>query len=578
MRHPPECRTRPRAAAGAAPASLATVQKSLDGCTGLSETRLRDLRSAVRRVAELLGNEPAAIPLSMETIQAGLAAVNPLAIGMTPKRLTNLRSDFVAAVKASGVISIKLDGKAALGPHWSTLLSGLNRRRHLGLLRLARFLSSRGTKPGEISDDAIGEFVAAVRAGSLHKKPNVLHRQVTKIWNEAARELGLPTVTVPSFKPPPKRIDPSLLPASFIKDRDRYLAWCAVSDPFASDARNRPLAPRTLKLAKNQIHAAVSALVKTGVQPARIRSLADLVTVENLKSILRQRLADAGGRRSAFDHYLARALVRVAREWVEVDGDVLAELRRLASKWPAPTRYDLTPKNRKFLRQFDDPQTLRRLRLLPEILWKEVQNDIARKPNFRSLAKAQAALGIGLPTFMPVRPENLAELEFDKHIFLKTGPGAISTLELSPGEVKNNNGIAFDIPPHLAKMLIEYRERVAPAHIGHRPGRLFVHPDGTAKAQSTVAYLIGTFVKRRAGITLTPHQLRHLAGKIILDANPGNFEGVKQVLGHKTLKTTMIYAGIDTRRAGRYHQTLIERAVAQQIPQPKRRRRKGEVA
>jgi integrase len=561
------------------PANLATVLAALDGSSALSETRQRDLRSAVRRMAELLGNGPSAIPLVMEKIQAGLSTVNPMAVGMTPKRLTNIRSDFVAAVRASGVIPIKLNGKAKLSPEWIDLLSRLSKQRaHLGLARLARFASDQGIKPEGMNDRVIDEFMAAVREGSLHKNPKALHRQVTLIWNEAAADskLGLPRVTVPSFRPPKKRIDEKLLPASFLKDRDRYLVWCSVSDPFAADARPRPLARRTLKLAKDQIHAAVSALVKSGKKPEHIRSLADLVTVENLKSILRQRLADAGGQHKSFNHYLGRALVRIAREWVRVSNARLTELKTIASKLPAPTRFDLTPKNKEFVRQFDDPQTLRRLRRLPEQLWKEVKNEIRKKPNFRTLAKAQAALAIGLPTFMPVRPENVWELEFDKHIFLKTGPGAVSSLELDAEEVKNDNVIAFDIPPHLVKMLTEYREQIAPAHLGRRPTRLFVHLDGTPKAQSTVAYLISTYAKRRAGITLTPHQFRHLAAKVTLDADPGNFEGVKQELGHKNLKTTMIYAGINSRRAGRHHHALIERAVARQTPQPKRRRKKEE--
>ncbi len=331
-----------------------------------------------------------------------------------------------------------------------------------------------------------------------------------------------------------------------------------------------------MKLAKDQIHAAVSALVKSGKKPEHIRSLGDLVTVENLKSILRQRLADAGGQHTSFNHYLARALVRISREWVKVSKARLTELKAIASKLPAPTRYDLTPKNKKFVRQFDDPQTLRRLRWLPEQLWKEVKNKARQKPNFRTLAKAQAALAIGLPTFMPIRPENVWELEFDKHIFLKNGPGAISSLEVDAEEVKNENPVTFDIPPHLVKMLTEYREQIAPAHLGRRPTRLFVHLDGTPKAQNTVAYLIATYAKRRAGITLTPHQFRHLTARVILDAMPGNYEGVKQALGHKNLKTTMIYAGINSRRAGRHHHALIEQAIARQIPQSRRRRKKEE--
>jgi integrase len=417
-----------------------------------------------------------------------------------------------------------------------------------------------------------------VREGSLHRKPNALHRQVTLIWNKAAADpnLGLKPVTVPSFRGPPKRIDQSLLSASFIENGDRYLAWCGVSDPFAADARDKPLAPRTLKLTRDQIHAAVTALVKSGIKPDKIRSLADLVTPENFKNILRQRVAEAGGPDKSFDHYLARALVRIAKEWVKVDADVLAQLKIAASKLPAPKRLDLTPKNKQFLRQFDDPETLRRLQALPDQLWKEVKSESKGKPNFRVVAKAQAALGIGLPTYMPVRPENLWELEFDTHIFLRSGPGATSTFELNPEEVKNDIALGFDIPPHLSKMLLEYRDQIAPKHIGHRPKRVFVLPDGTPKAQSTVAYLICAYAQKRAGIKLTPHQFRHLDAKIMLDANPGNFAGVKDLLGHKNIKTTLIYAGMNTRRAGRHHQSLIDKAVARQMPQPRRRRRSGD--
>jgi hypothetical protein len=195
--------------------------------------------------------------------------------------------------------------------------------------------------------------------------------------------------------------------ASFLEDRDRYLEWCAVSDPFAADARNKPLAPRTLKLTKDQIHAAVTASVNSGRQPQQIRSLADLVTVENFKSILRQRLAVAGAPNKSFDHYLARALIRVAKEWVRIDADVLAELKKAASRLPAPDGRDLTLKNKRFLRQFEDPAALRKLQALPGQLWKEVKGACKDTSNFRVLAKAQAALAIGLLTYMPVRSENL---------------------------------------------------------------------------------------------------------------------------------------------------------------------------
>ena len=69
-------------------------------------------------------------------------------------------------------------------------------------------------------------------------------------------------------------------------------------------------------------------------------------------------------------------------------------------------------------------------------------------------------------------------------------------------------------------------------------------------------------MRRYAGADLSPHQLRHLAAKILLDDSPGAFELVKQLLGHENLKTTVnAYAGIDTRRACRHHYRLLEKTV-----------------
>ena len=85
--------------------------------------------------------------------------------------------------------------------------------------------------------------------------------------------------------------------------------------------------------------------------------------------------------------------------------------------------------------------------------------------------------------------------------------------------------------------------------------------------QWTVAWLIRTYLKKRAGIVLSSHQFRHLSAKMLLDAEPGNFETVRQLLGHKTLSTTVgAYAGIDSRRAARHHQRLVEEALAAEKP------------
>ena len=212
---------------------------------------------------------------------------------------------------------------------------------------------------------------------------------------------------------------------------------------------------------------------------------------------------------------------------------------------------------------------------LPERLWAEVRRD--SKPNLRTLAKAQAALAVAILSYAPLRPQNLTALAFDTHLFLREGARAISTLEVPAHEVKNRMELAYDIPPRVAKMLLEYRDRIAPKIIGHRPTRLFVNVDGTPKNQASVASLVITYLRKRAGIVLTPHQFRHLSAKRVLDHNPGEYETVRQCLGHTSLKTTVAaYAGIDCRRAARRHQQLVEQALAAEMPARRSKRRHRE--
>jgi integrase len=552
------------------------VLVAVEQSTTLSPTRSRDLRSAVIRIADLLGNVPGRIALDLPTISARLATINTVATGMATKRFANIRSDFLAAVKASGLMPIRPWHKGPLAPAWRQLFARVSgKRAHLGLSRFARYASARGINPEAVNDATVGDFITAVREQSLHRTPNLLHRQVPLIWNEAARDtaLGLQSLTVPSFRGPPKRIDWVLLPPSFQRDVGRFLKWASQSDPFAAESRSRRLAPRTLRLRRDQIHAAVSALIDSGIKPATIDSLADLVTPDNFKRILRRRVEMVDGAPNSFNQSLGIALVLIAREWVKVDGAVQAELKRLLSKVPAP-RQGLTDKNKRCLRQFDDPGNLRRFVQLPELLWAEVKRE--RSPSYRTLARAQAALAIAILIYMPIRLQNLLTLEFERHLFVRTGRGAKSTLELSSVEVKNHTDLAFEIPPQVVKMLVEYRDRVMPKIIGEIPTRLFVNVDGTQKEEKGLGALITNYARRRAGITLTPHQTRHLGAKVLLDDQPGGFEIVRQLLGHKNLHHTVSsYAGIDSRRAGQHHQRLMEEALSAQSPSRPRKPHKS---
>jgi len=56
-------------------------------------------------------------------------------------------------------------------------------------------------------------------------------------------------------------------------------------------------------------------------------------------------------------------------------------------------------------------------------------------------------------------------------------------------------------------------------------------------------------VLKYVGLKLTPHQFRHLAAKIMLDPNPGAYELVRQLIGHKNMQTIITFTQVLIRDA-----------------------------
>src|SRR4029079_13646560 len=244
--------------------TLADVLKALAASPNVSPTRLRDMRSAISRICAFIGEQPERVALDFTQLRDRLNAINPVAAGISLKRLANIRSDFLAAITASGLKPART-ARQQLPEPWGDLTKVMRqKRRRIGLSRLAHYASANELLPKHITDEVIDGFMRSVREDSLHRKPNELHRRTTVIWNQVAAEfpeLHLHRVSVPSFRPPLRRADWSALPESFRKDLEECLAWCTNTDVFALDARARPLSSGSVKLRKEHIHTAVTALI-----------------------------------------------------------------------------------------------------------------------------------------------------------------------------------------------------------------------------------------------------------------------------------------------------------------------------
>jgi integrase len=555
------------------PVTLETVIDRLASNDALSDVRKRDLRSAVRTLAKLQEKLPGDILLDLANIRTTLDGIVPAQAKVSRKRLANLRSDLAAAIEASGLRPMFRTAKVELDEGWAQLLAPADQRVRHGLSRFARWASLRGVAPERVDDGTIGRFIAELDAATLVRNLPGLHRIVARGWNALARleeGAGLRPVSVPPSRFMSTRTPWHQFLVSLREDTERHRAWASVPDPLAEGARDKALAPLSLRLQQTHIHSAASAAVAAGIPLDQITSLASLVEPETFRALLSHLLRKDGGKLSAFTHGVAVTLVAIASEWVKASPDHIAKLKKLRGKL-GTLPPGLTPKNQALLRKFDDPQMLEALIDLPDKLWRAARRNLAtsRWP----FIDLQNALAIDLLLHFAPRMQNLCSLRFDKHLHWPQGRRNPALLTFSDDETKNDISIGREIPTFLAERLQVYRNEICPAVIGKRPDAVFVTFSGKPRTQAAIKIAIEKTVLKHLGVKITPHQFRHLYAQAVLDANPGAHLSVQEGLGHKNLKTTInFYAGINTRRAGRAHAELLQKIRESKLGRGRQRR------
>ena len=125
--------------------------------------------------------------------------------------------------------------------------------------------------------------------------------------------------------------------------------------------------------------------------------------------------------------------------------------------------------------------------------------------------------------------------------------------------MKNGVALEFPLPPETMDLidlyLGDYRHLLA-----DEPGD-FLFPGkhaGRPKQNHALSRQINATVHKYTGLEMPAHRFRHTVGKIFLDRNPGQYEVVRQLLGHKNIKTTIeFYAGAEGAAAARHCSATI---------------------
>lgn len=516
----------------------------------LSASRLRDMISGLRRVAQALGRSPSDVPADPRWLQPRLNKVAPAAFGLKPKSWQNILSNARAAMAHEGIVNKRWRQAEDLSAEWQALWGRVLASKDTtlpALCQFVHFLSGQGVRPMDVRDVHASAYLEAVTLNEISKSPETAYRAAVNNWNLAVKRIpDWPRIllALPSRQ---KRVilPDGTFPDSFFRDLDALLDRLAHPNPLDHRTSQKPLRPETLKQYRRQILRFAAELVHSGVEPDAIDSVARLCDPIMAERGLRQMLAGNDNQTNRFIADMAGLLRNLARI-LDLTDETREELVGLAKRLRMPPQKGMTRKNRDRLRVLQNPHVLRNLLLLPERLF--ARSNGGNRLHTRGLAR-EDAIAIALLQYCPVRVKNLAGIHLE-HNIQRSGDGR-AYLVFDDEETKTARSIEFEIPPDVLRMIDRHLAERSPAMCPSGTPWLFPRRDGAGSVDP--GQLSGRLRNRihfEVGIQMNTHLFRHMAVMFWLEANPGAYEAARRLLGHADVSQTInLYSGLEIRSA-----------------------------
>ena len=546
------------------PRDLAALLRFVESGCLAAPRRSREMASAIRMVGAWTYWPLEQLPTDPAALRRHLKKVDLSQLGVSKVRFRNVLSLLKRALRLARVKNSNRPIAEAVSPGWRTVLALLEQEPYIrsSLAPFARFCSSWGIEPHDVSNDVGLQYLEELIHTSLNKTPETTHQTVCRAWEQArARIAGWPNIqlVVPCYQK--VWTQPlSAFPSSFQAELEEYLRWRSQtrpSDLLDETALDRPLKPLSIKTVRYQLRQAASALVISGVPIEQIGSLAVLANPSNFKAALRVILdrerADPSNTRTA--GMIAHAIRVMAKHYIRLSAAELEVLNTITNRL-SQHRPGLTEKNRRFLAQFRDPDVQGQFLSFPPMAV-----DRLLRSGVRTRAQAvrmSLLVALDLLIWAPMRIGNLASLRYDEDIRFPRHADGEAVIQIASHKVKNEEPLEHILPADVTRRLEYFLRNVHPMLDEGSPW-LFPGDTNRPKRSDTLSKQLTQLVRKELCIRFSPHQIRHFMAMIHLDARPGDIETPRRVLGHRSAATTAnIYDGFSMVRASRVHGELIQ--------------------
>jgi len=540
--------------------TLANVLERIPDMPASAQAR-QNMASGLRAIERVLDRKLRHIPIHAPTYRKLIERASPGAVGLSASRWRNVKSDTNRAIRFSGLSVNDRGEPVPLTEDWERLLESISTTRtdQHSLSRFARFCCRVQCSPNDVNADTVDRYLADLDLNQLAKDPEVTVRALNRAWNTNAvslfpdRLVALPSRTKEvSYGPTWEELPPELN-----EDAEAYKQASLKPDIFDPGDFRAPISQSTADNRHRMIRRLAAAEVLSGVDQAQLRSLADLVAPERLKSGLEFFIERNNGEPGVQVYEVAYLAYCVAGNWAKLPDDQISMIRRWMHKFRRPNT-GMTEKNRERLRQFTSREVIQKILCLPENLLIKSRK---RPVDVQSALMVQKAVAIAILTSAPIRVGSLGILDRAVHFRRAFSvDDRRHNLVIPAKDVKNNVDLEFPIPDRVMALIDLYMTTYQPKIAsGHPSSLLFPGRSGQPKELSGLRREIPAIILKETGLHMNAHLFRHFAAYLFLKVNPGQYEAVRQLLGHKKIETTInFYTSFETDAAMQQFNRVID--------------------
>ncbi len=385
-------------------------------------------------------------------------------------------------------------------------------------------------------------------------------RLLAKAWNANAGSIvGWPEQRL--AEPAAKlavEIEWEEFPKGLRGDVDRYLQGLTKIRKSRTGQRIRPLKPSTIRTRRAELRAAARMAAKQGISIESLNTFSALLSPAVAERILDAYWQRNGENPKLFTIDLAGRFLAIAKETKCLNDSDCERLHEMQRNLEDLRPQGMTDKNIAFLRQVLTPGTWGRVVNLPFVLMTEARRLEHHAP-VRAAVIAQIAVAIAILAVAPIRVKNLTTIELGKNLGKPDGPRSNYWLSFPDYDVKNRMKLEYPLESYLTKLIDEYIHDFRPTLLrGRNEECLFPGLRQGPKGEVAFSGQISKRIVKYTGIKMTAHQFRHAAGALILKRRPGEYELVRQILGHRNIQTTInCYIGLDSIHASEIFTRIV---------------------